>query len=104
MRSCRRSAISSGAVLFQAKKRAQRSTFGSGDRPVGWGSSTPRGGGQKVRALPRKFVFLGSRREESGMSREFCRDVPDPWGVQRVCAKEVRAHFSFPIVRAENVP
>ena len=30
------------------------------------------------------------------MSREFCRDVPDPGGVQKVCAKKVRAHFSFP--------
>ena len=38
---------------------------------MGWGSSTRRGGGQKVRARPRKFVFLGFRREESGMCREF---------------------------------
>ena len=45
-------------------------------------------GGRKVRALPRKFVFLGFRREESGMSREFFRDVPDPGGVQKVCAKK----------------
>ena len=26
---------------------------------MGWGSSTRRGGGRKVRARPRKFVFLG---------------------------------------------
>ena len=45
---------------------------------MGWGSSTQRGGGRKLRALPRKFVFLGFRKEESGMSREFCRDVQDP--------------------------
>ena len=45
---------------------------------MGWGSSTRMGGGRKVRALPRKFVFLGFRREELGMSRDFCRDVPDP--------------------------
>ena len=48
---------------------------------MGWGSSTPRGGGRKVYALPRKFVSLGFRREESGMSREFCWDVQDSWGV-----------------------
>ena len=32
------------------------------------------------------------------MSREFCRDVPDPSfrGVQKVCAKTVRVHFPFP--------
>ena len=30
------------------------------------------------------------------MSRDFCRDVPDPWGAQKVCAKKIRAHSSFP--------
>ena len=30
-------------------------------------------------------VCLPFRREESGMSREFCRDVPDPW----VCSKSL---------------
>ena len=31
------------------------------------------------------------------MSRDCFRDVPDPFGgVQKVCAKKVRAHFSFP--------
>ena len=64
---------------------------------MGWGSSTRTGGGRKVRALPRKFVFLGFGREEPGMSQEFFRDVPDLWGVQKVCAKKVRAHLSFPI-------
>ena len=63
---------------------------------MGWGSSTRRGGGRKLRARPRNFVFLGFRREESGMSRELCRDVPTPGGVQKVCAKKLRAHFSFP--------
>ena len=43
---------------------------------MGRGSSTRRGGGRKVRALTRKFLFLGFGREEPGMFREFCRDVP----------------------------
>ena len=47
------------AECLRQDKRAQRLTFRSGDRPVGWGSSTRRGGGRKVHALPRKFVFLG---------------------------------------------
>ena len=55
---------------------------------MGWGSSTRRGGGQKVSAFPRKFVFLGFRREESGMSREFCRDVPDPWVPRGPCDRK----------------
>ena len=63
---------------FRQEKRAQILTFWVRDRLVGWGSSTRRGGGRKVRALPREFVFLGFRREESGISREFGRDVPDP--------------------------
>ena len=61
---------------------------------MGCGSSTRRGGGRKVRALPRKFVFLGFRREESGTSREFCRDVPEPWGSSKsLCKKSVCAFF-----------
>ena len=45
---------------------------------MGWGFSTRRGGDRKVRSLPRKFVFHGLRRRESGMSCEICWDVPDP--------------------------
>ena len=55
---------------------------------MGWGSSTRRGGGRKVRARPRKFVFLGFPREESGMSRKFCRDVPDPRGCSKSLCKK----------------
>ena len=68
---------------------------------MGWESSTRRGGGRKVRALPRKFVFLGFRREESGMSGNFAGMSRTLGGVQKVCAKEVRAHFSFPIIFQE---
>ena len=48
---------------------------------MGWGSSTGRGGGRKLRALPRNFVFLGFRREESGMSRKSLPGCPGPLGV-----------------------
>ena len=58
---------------------------------MGWGSFARRGDGRKVRARPRKFVFLGFRREESGMSRDFCRDVPDPWQ----CSKSLCNFFKF---------
>ena len=78
-----------GPGISGKKKEHKDQLFGSGDRPVGWGSSTRRGGGRKVRALPRKFVFLGFRREEEfRMSREFCPDVPDPWGYSKsLCTK-----------------
>ena len=78
---------------YQARKTAQRLTFWVRRPPGGWESSTRRGGGQKIRALPRKFVFLGFRREASGMSQEFCRDVPDPWGCSKSLCQKVRAHF-----------
>ena len=88
-------------TYIRQEKRAQNlcdkdKLFGSGDRPVGWGSSTRRGGGQKLRAHPRKFVFLGFRREESGMSQEFCRDVPDPWGCSKSLCKITSCAFLFP--------
>ena len=71
---------------------------------MGWGSSARRGGGRKVRALPRKFVFFGFRRDESGMSKEICRDVPDPWGCSKsLCKKKVRAHFFVPYGSHANV-
>ena len=44
---------------------------------MGWGSSSRRGISQELRALPRKFVFLGFRREESGI----LPGCPGPLGV-----------------------
>ena len=66
---------------------------------MGWGSSTRRGGGRKLRARPRNFVFLGFRREESGMSREFCRDVPDPWRCSKSSCKKTSCAFFVPYNR-----
>ena len=64
---------------LQARKKSTKINF-LGPETARWGGGlvTRRGGGRKLRARPRKFVFLGFRREESGMSREFWRDVPDP--------------------------
>ena len=59
---------------------------------MGWGSSMRRGGGRKARALPRKFVFLGFRRELgcpgnfAGMSRTS----------KSLCKKTFSRVFSFP--------
>ena len=40
--------------------------------------------------------FLGFRREESGMSREFCRDVPNPWGCSKSLCKRTSCAFFAP--------
>ena len=74
---------------------------------MGWGSSTRRGGGRKLRARPRNFVFLGFRvfrREESGMSREFCRDVPDPWRCSKSLCKKTSCAFFVPYWREKANP
>ena len=65
-------------VIFGVERIAQRSTFESGHRPVGWGSSTRRGGDRKVRSILRnakKPNFL------SGIFRELCWGGPGALGV-----------------------
>ena len=82
-------------LFLQARRKSTKITFWVRRLPVGVGVFHAKGGGRKVCALPRKFVFPGFQREESGMSREICRMSRTPGGVQNVCAKKVRAHFSF---------
>ena len=47
------SKVSAASPCIREEKGTQTQTFGSGDLPVGWGSSTWRDGGQKVRYVPR---------------------------------------------------
>ena len=61
---------------------------------MGRGSSTRRGGGRKVRALPRKLV--GFEERNLGCPGNFAGMSQTPGGVQKVCAQKVRVHFSFP--------
>ena len=95
-----------GVPKWSGKRKEHKDLlFGSGACPVGWGSSTRRGGGRKVRALPRKFVFLGFREEESGMSRAFCRDIPDPWGCSKSLSKKSScAFFLGPKILCAEIP
>ena len=65
---------------------------------MGWGSSTRRGGGRKVRALPRNFATLGFEERNLGCPGNFAGMSRIPGGVQKMCAKKVRAHFSLPIL------
>ena len=68
-----------------------------------WGPETARWGGGLPRegVVAEKFVpFLKSLsslgfKEESGMSREFCRDIPVPWG----CSKISKAPDMFNFLR-----
>ena len=64
---------------------------------MGWGSSTRRGGGRKLRARPRNLSSLGFEERNPGCPGNFAGMSRTPGGVQKVCAKKLRAHFSFPI-------
>ena len=79
-----------GFRFLRQEKRAQRLSFWVWRPPSGVGVFHAKGWWPN----PRKFVFLGFRKEESGMSREFCRDVPDPWGCSKsLCKRSLCAFF-----------
>ena len=85
-------------INFQTITFVSATLFGPGDRPVGWGSSTRRGGGRRARALPRKFVFFSRVSKEGswdvlGIFAETSRNCG---GVQKVCAKRVCDNWSAP--------
>ena len=63
-----------------------------GPETARWGGGLPHEG-----VVAEKFVpSLESLSSLHGFRREESQDIPDPRGVQKVCAKKVRAHFSFP--------
>ena len=87
------------------KKEHKDSLLGPGDCRVGSGglSSARRCGGQKVHSLPRKFVFLGFRGREPGMSRGFCQDVPEPWACsESLCTKRSKCSCCSPYSQASR--
>ena len=81
----------------QARKKSTKINF-LGPETARWGGATVGGlhakGWWPKSSCPRKFVLLAFRREEFGMSRRFCRDVPDPWGcLESSCKKSSCAFF-----------
>ena len=76
--------------IIREEKGTQTQTFGSGYPPVGWGFSTWRGGGRKVRYVPRN---QGNQTLLAG----YPRILPGyPGGAQKVWEKKVCVQFSFP--------
>ena len=76
------------------EKRAQRLTLWARRLPGGVGG-LPREGVGVEKFVPSLEVCLGFRWREAGMSREFCRDVPDPWGCSKsLCKKDLCAFFA----------
>ena len=73
----------------QARKRAQRLTSCVRKLPGGVGVFHTQGVGvEKLVPSPESLFFLGFRRRKPGISREFCRDVQTPTGVQKVNAQK----------------
>ena len=84
------------APNFRQEKRAQRLTFWVRRPPGGVGVFHAKGWWPKSSRPPSKVCLPWvSKREEAGMSREFCWDVPDdPWGVfKKLCKKSLCAFF-----------
>ena len=71
----------------QARKRSTKTNFWVRRPPGGVGVFHARGGGRKVRARPREFVFLGFRGRESGMFREFARMSRTPFFVPQAARR-----------------
>ena len=72
----------------QARKKSTKINFLTLGT-AGWGRALPREGVVVENFVPSlEFVFLAFRREEPGMSWEFCWDVPNPWECSKVCAKK----------------
>ena len=89
---------------IQARKKSTKINFLGPETPQWGGVFHSKGWCRKVRALPRKFVFLGFQREESGMSREFCRDVPDPWGCSKSLCKKKFVRIFRSLIKEPRLP
>ena len=63
---------------------------------MGWGSSTRRGGGRKVRASLESLSSLGSEERNLRCLAKFAGVSRTRGGVQENCAKKLCAHYSFP--------
>ena len=69
---------------------------------MGWGSSTRRGGGRKVRALLESLSSLGFEERNLGCPENFAGISRTPAGLQKVCAKKVCVHFLNILARGRS--
>ena len=95
---------SSGHSEAGAQNHSKGTPWGKGltfwvRRPPRWGGGLPREGvvAEKFGPSLESLFSLGFGREESGMSREFCRDVPDPWGCPKTLCKKSSCAFFVPL-------
>ena len=87
--------------LHQARKRSTKINFLDPETARG----LPReGGGEIEKFVPslESLPSLGFRGREAGMSREFCRDVQDPWGCSKSLCKKSSCAFFVPYFSTSN--
>ena len=84
--------------FFQARKRSRKINF-LGPETARWGGGLPREGVVAENFVPalETLSSLGFGERNPGCPGNFAGMSRTPGGVQKVCAKKLRAHFSFPI-------
>ena len=83
--------------MSQARKKSTKINF-SGPETARWGGGLPRDGVVAEKFVPslESLSSLGFEERNLGRPGNFAGMSRTPGGVQKVCAKKVRAHFSFP--------
>ena len=84
-------------MVIQAGKKSTKIKF-LGPETARWGGGLPREGVVAENFVPalESLSSLGFEERNLGCPGNFAGMSRTPGGVQKVCAKKVRAHFSFP--------
>ena len=83
--------------IIQARKKSTKIKF-LGPETARWGGGLPREGVVAETFVPalETLSSLGFEERNPGYPGNFAGMSQTPGGVQKVCAKKLRAHFSFP--------
>ena len=83
--------------VFQARKKSTKIKF-LGPETARWGGGLPREGVVAENFVPalETLSSLGFEERNPGCPGNFAGMSRTPGGVQKVCAKKLRVHFSFP--------
>ena len=84
-------------TIDQARKKSTKIKF-LGPETARWGGGLPREGVVAENFVPalETLSSLGFEERNPGCPGNFAGMSRTPGGVQKVCAKKLRAHFSFP--------
>ena len=88
-----------GVRVLRSGKKNEHKDYVLGPETARWGGGLPREGVVAEKFVPslESLSSLGFEERNLGCAENFAGMSRTPGGVQKVCAKKVRAHFSFPI-------